>query len=203
MKLLEDSRSTGRFGTRRDRIAHRREPRREHGRGALLFLRAAEAPALAVGDPTEAQVKVVREAEEYLDDVKGRIQAGTREPTITTSVWYGSPTEAIAEAARFNRANMVVMTTHGRSGLGGHPARERCGIRDPQHGHADPRAPSRRRAAAGVARRQPPGLHRLRLGLDVGGQGPVVISADAGPEATSCTRRRTTAPPPTMPSAST
>ena len=84
---------------------------------ALLFLRAAEAPALAVGDPTEAQVKVVRDAEEYLDDVKGRIQRGTG-ADITTAVWYGNPTESIAEAAQVNRVDMVVMTTHGRSGLG-------------------------------------------------------------------------------------
>ena len=84
---------------------------------ALLLLRAAEAPAFAVGDPTEAQVRVVREAEEYLDAVKRRLQADTRAP-IATAVWYGNPAETIAEAARFNRADMVVMTTHGRSGLG-------------------------------------------------------------------------------------
>lgn len=83
----------------------------------LLLLRAAEAPALAVGDPTEAQVKVVREAEEYLAAAKSRLQARTASP-IATAVWYGHPAESIAEAARFNHADMVVMTTHGRSGLG-------------------------------------------------------------------------------------
>jgi nucleotide-binding universal stress UspA family protein len=84
---------------------------------ALLLLRAAEAPAVAMGDAAEAQVKVVREAEEYLDDVKRRLQTDTKAP-ITTAVWYGQPAEAIAEAAHFNRIGMVVMTTHGRSGLG-------------------------------------------------------------------------------------
>ena len=84
---------------------------------SLLLLRAAEAPAMAVGDPTEAQVKVVREAEEYLDAVMRRLGAATRTP-IATAVWYGHASEAIAEAARFNRVDMVVMTTHGRSGLG-------------------------------------------------------------------------------------
>jgi nucleotide-binding universal stress UspA family protein len=84
---------------------------------ALLLLRAAEAPALTVGDPTEAQVVVVREAEEYLDAVKRRLQADARVP-IATAVWYGPAAEAIAEAARFNRVDMVVITTHGRSGLG-------------------------------------------------------------------------------------
>lgn len=84
---------------------------------ALLLVRAAEAPALAVGDPAEAQVRVVREAEEYLDAVRSRVQGESRTP-ITAAVWYGEPAEAIAEAARFNRVDMVVMTTHGRSGLG-------------------------------------------------------------------------------------
>lgn len=84
---------------------------------ALLLLRAAEAPALAVGDPTERQIKVVREAEEYLETVKARLQTETR-AAVTTAVWYGHPPEAITEATHFNRVNMVVMTTHGRSGLG-------------------------------------------------------------------------------------
>src|ERR1700752_5103422 len=74
---------------------------------AMLLLRAAEAPTLVVGDPTEVQVRVVREAEEYLDAVKGRLQADIKAP-ITTAVWYGHPAEAIAEAAHFNHVDVVV-----------------------------------------------------------------------------------------------
>jgi nucleotide-binding universal stress UspA family protein len=84
---------------------------------ALLLVRATEAHATMLGDPTEAQVEVVREAEEYLDGVKLRLQARAR-GEITTAVWYGSPAEAIAEAAQFNDVDMIVMTTHGRGGLG-------------------------------------------------------------------------------------
>jgi nucleotide-binding universal stress UspA family protein len=84
---------------------------------SVLLLRAAEAHGLPGSDPTEAQVKVVREAEEYLDSVTRRFH-GAVTAGITTSVWYGPPAEAIAEAARFNRVDMIVMTTHGRSGLG-------------------------------------------------------------------------------------
>jgi nucleotide-binding universal stress UspA family protein len=84
---------------------------------ALLLVRATEAHATMVGDPTEAQVEVVREAEGYLDAVKLRLQARAR-GEIATTVWYGSPAEAIAEAARFNDVDMIVMTTHGRGGLG-------------------------------------------------------------------------------------
>lgn len=84
---------------------------------SLVLLRAAEAHARPIGDPTEAQVRVVREAEDYLDQVKRRLPVdAVRE--VVTSVWYGRPAEAIAEAARFNHADMIVMTTHGRSGLG-------------------------------------------------------------------------------------
>jgi len=85
---------------------------------ALLLLRAAEASALSsVGDPTVGQVEVVREAEDYLDAVKRRFQTSTS-ATIATAVWYGRPADSIVESARVNRVDMVVMTTHGRSGLG-------------------------------------------------------------------------------------
>lgn len=83
----------------------------------LLLLRAAEAHTFPGGDPTEAQVKVVREAEAYLEEVKKRVE-GSNGVRATTSVWYGTPADAIAEAARFNHADMIAMTTHGRSGLG-------------------------------------------------------------------------------------
>jgi nucleotide-binding universal stress UspA family protein len=84
---------------------------------SLLLLRAAEAPVLAGGDPVEAQVEVVREAEEYLERVAARVRS---EDTVevSTSVWYGPPAPAIVEAAEIAKADMIVMSTHGRSGLG-------------------------------------------------------------------------------------
>ena len=36
---------------------------------------------------------------------------------VATSVWYGPPVESIADAARYRSADLIVMTTHGRSGL--------------------------------------------------------------------------------------
>ena len=82
----------------------------------LVLLRAAEAHT-TVADPTEAQVAVVREAEEYLNAVRTRLAdvAGT---TVETSVWYGPPAAAIVEAARYRTADLIVMASHGRSGLG-------------------------------------------------------------------------------------
>jgi nucleotide-binding universal stress UspA family protein len=91
-------------------LAEGREP-------TLLLLRAAEATAWPGTDPTDGQIRVVHEAEEYLESLKSSLAAkGIRR--VETSVWYGPPASAIVEAARFAKADLIVMTTHGRSGLG-------------------------------------------------------------------------------------
>lgn len=84
---------------------------------SLLLLRAAEAPALFGRDPIEAQVEVVHEAEQYLEAVAGRIRASGIED-VETSVWYGPAAPAIVEAAAVAKADLIVMSTHGRSGIG-------------------------------------------------------------------------------------
>jgi nucleotide-binding universal stress UspA family protein len=62
-------------------------------------------------------VTVVREAEGYLESVAERVRAaGVTE--VETSVWYGSAGEAIIEAARVRSIDLIVMSSHGRSGLG-------------------------------------------------------------------------------------
>jgi nucleotide-binding universal stress UspA family protein len=88
------------------------------GRAAtLLLLRAADAHTLPGVDPTEAQVEVVREAEEYLAAVAARLEEqGIK--SVETSVWYGPAAAAIVEASRLRKADLIVMSTHGRSGLG-------------------------------------------------------------------------------------
>jgi nucleotide-binding universal stress UspA family protein len=83
----------------------------------LMLLRAAEAHTLPGVDPTEAQVEVVREAEEYLAALAARLkEQGVAR--VETSVWYGPAASAIVEAARLRKADLIVMSTHGRSGLG-------------------------------------------------------------------------------------
>lgn len=84
---------------------------------AFSLLRAAEAHTLPGADPVEAQVAAVREAEEYLAAVVKRLEAKgvTR---IETHVWYGPAAAAIVEAATVQKADLIVMSTHGRSGLG-------------------------------------------------------------------------------------
>ncbi len=83
----------------------------------VILVRAVEAHPAPTADATEAQVKVVREAEEYLARVKERL-ALTGVTGIETSVWYGSAAKSIIEAARFRKADLIVMSSHGRSGLG-------------------------------------------------------------------------------------
>jgi nucleotide-binding universal stress UspA family protein len=82
----------------------------------IVLLRAAEAPS-TLSDVVAAQVDAMREAEHYLGGVATRIRAAGASD-VETSVWYGEPAEAIADAARHRKADLIVMSTHGRSGLG-------------------------------------------------------------------------------------
>ncbi len=85
--------------------------------GIVMLLRAAEAHTIPGADPTDAQVEVVREAEEYLAGIAARLeQPGGKK--VETSVWYGPAASSIVESARVRKADLIVMTTHGRSGLG-------------------------------------------------------------------------------------
>ncbi len=89
----------------------------ERDGSTISLLRAAEAMALHGGDTVDAQVMAVREAEEYLAAVVRRLEdKGVRR--VETHVWYGPPAAAIAEAAEVQKADLIVMSTHGRSGLG-------------------------------------------------------------------------------------
>ena len=63
------------------------------------------------------QVAVVREAEEYLASVRDDL-AKRGITNVETSVWYGAPAHAIIEGARHQKADLIVMSSHGRSGLG-------------------------------------------------------------------------------------
>ena len=89
------------------------------GRGGakLVLLRAVEAHGTPFLDPAEAQVAAIEDAENYLAGAAMRARAaGATE--VETSVWYGPPMESIVEAAHFRKAELIVMSTHGRSGLG-------------------------------------------------------------------------------------
>ncbi len=90
---------------------------RDNPDATLVLMRAAWATALPGVDPISAEVAAVKEAEEYLEQVAARLrQRGVGR--IVTSVWYGSPASSIVEAAEARKADLIIMSTHGRSGLG-------------------------------------------------------------------------------------
>jgi nucleotide-binding universal stress UspA family protein len=82
----------------------------------VTLLRAAEAPTLPGADPVAPQVMAVREAEDYLETVARRlVRDGVK---VKTSVWYGPPASSIVEAAEAGKVDLIVMNSHGRTGLG-------------------------------------------------------------------------------------
>ena len=83
----------------------------------LILLRAAEATTFPGVDPIDAQVSVVHEAEDYLETVAARLREDGG-PEVRPSVWYGPAAPAILEAARLENPDLIMMSTHGRSGLG-------------------------------------------------------------------------------------
>ena len=85
--------------------------------GTVSLLRAAEAQTLPGADPVDAQVSAVREAEEYLAGAVRRLK-DRGVTNVETHVWYGPPAAAIVEAAQVQKVDLIIMSTHGRSGIG-------------------------------------------------------------------------------------
>jgi nucleotide-binding universal stress UspA family protein len=89
----------------------------EHPSTTLLLVRAAESPRPSGADPSADKDCAVREAESYLSGVA----AGLRECGITrvrTAVWYGPAAPTIVEAAVVEKVDLIIMTSHGRGGIG-------------------------------------------------------------------------------------
>jgi len=87
------------------------------GSSLLILMRAADARTLPGTDVIDAQVRAVREAEDYLTGVQEKLhKVGVGR--IETHVWYGPAAPAVVEAAKVQKVDLIVMSTHGRSGLG-------------------------------------------------------------------------------------
>ena len=86
-------------------------------RAMLVLVRAAEAPWIHGDDIVDAQIHVVQEAEQYLDVLADRLRADGVE-RVETSVWYGAPATSIVDAVKAQGADLIVMTSHGRTGIG-------------------------------------------------------------------------------------
>jgi nucleotide-binding universal stress UspA family protein len=84
-------------------------------KATIALLRVAFAHTFPGGDPTDAEAKVVREAEEYLKKVEeGLKKKGFK---VDSHVRYGNDAEEILDHAAQKDIDMVAMTTHGRSGV--------------------------------------------------------------------------------------
>jgi nucleotide-binding universal stress UspA family protein len=80
----------------------------------LLLIGVTEARFDQSPAPMEAGLSRIREAEAYLARTRERLAgSGGR---VAAFLWHGSPAAAIVKAAREYQADMIVMTTHGRSG---------------------------------------------------------------------------------------
>ena len=82
---------------------------------SLLLMRAVEAWAFT-SDLVEAEISVVREAEQYLAKLADLLRANGCE-RVETSVWYGAPARSIVDAASAQKADLIVMISHGRGGI--------------------------------------------------------------------------------------
>jgi len=82
----------------------------------ISLLRAAEADTLPGADSPEAQVAALRKAQEYLRRIVKRLE-GKGTSRVEAHVWYGPPASAIVGVARTEKVDLIVMATHGRSGL--------------------------------------------------------------------------------------
>lgn len=84
-------------------------------KAGIALLRVAYAHTFPGVDPTEAEVKIVRQAEEYLHKIEERLKA--KGFKVDTHVRYESDAEAILDHAAQKDIDMIAMTTHGRSGM--------------------------------------------------------------------------------------
>lgn len=82
--------------------------------GQLVVLRAAEVRLEPAPAPVDTALVRVREAEAYLKHIRDRIES-TGQP-VSTFLWQGSPAAAIVKAVQHYQIDIIVMTTHGRSG---------------------------------------------------------------------------------------
>lgn len=82
----------------------------------LILVHAVNAGILPGVDPARAQCRAVDEGKTYLAAQSARLsQQGLR---VETAVPYGDAAESIALEISLRAADLVVMCTHGRSGLG-------------------------------------------------------------------------------------
>ena len=81
----------------------------------ICLLRVAYAHTFPGADPTDAEVKVVREAEEYVGKIQERLKAKGFD--ADWHVRYGDEADEILDHIAQKEVDLVAMSTHGRSGV--------------------------------------------------------------------------------------
>jgi nucleotide-binding universal stress UspA family protein len=81
----------------------------------ISLLRVAFAHTFPGMDPTEAEVKVIREAEEYLKGVEDRLKA--KGFNVDSHIRYGRDAEEILNHAAQKDVDLVAMSSHGNGGV--------------------------------------------------------------------------------------
>lgn len=87
----------------------------ERNEEGICLLRVALAHTFPGVDQTEAQVEVVREPEEYLHDMEGRLKAKGFD--VDAHVRYGNEVEEILEHAAQKEIGLIAMSTRRHSGI--------------------------------------------------------------------------------------
>jgi nucleotide-binding universal stress UspA family protein len=81
----------------------------------ICLLRVVSTRTFPGADPIKAEVKVVQEAEQYLDGLKERLQAKGLD--VDTHVRYGEDVEEIVDHASQKEIDLIAMSSHGRRGV--------------------------------------------------------------------------------------
>ena len=81
----------------------------------ISLLRVALAHTFPGMDPTDAEVKVIREAEEYLAGVEERLKA--KGFKVDSHIRYGNDAEEILNHAAQKDIGLIAMSSHGHGGV--------------------------------------------------------------------------------------
>jgi nucleotide-binding universal stress UspA family protein len=84
-------------------------------KSGICLLRVVHARTFPGADPTEAQVTVVREAEEYLQKIEDQLKAKGLD--ADSHVRYGDGVREILDHATQKEVDLIAMSTHGRTGI--------------------------------------------------------------------------------------
>jgi len=82
----------------------------------LSLVYVSKAHVLPGVDPTGEQVRVINEAQEYLENIKEQLSAKIIDIKLHSP--YGYPADKILEVCKRHDIDLIAMSTHGRSGIG-------------------------------------------------------------------------------------